>query len=134
MVEQTERSKELEGLFVDESEQAVDGLLRTTLEPFVGFTREGRVVTKPAFLELSHANRLLVMLLARQAAVRLSLPGATMEATAENLQQECMVPVKSCREYLSKMKAKRLLEKNAQGYLVPQWALPTVAGLLVRRS
>lgn len=120
-------SKELEGLLVEEDEQAIDVLLREVLGRFVGFTREGRFVMKPDFLKLSHQNRLLVALLARHAAVRLNLPRAAVEATPETLQQECMVPLKSCREYLSKLKRNRFLEKNSKGYFVPDWALSTAA-------
>ncbi len=132
MAEGGGKRNELEGLLVDEDEQAGDKLLREVLEKFVGLTREGRVVTKPAYLKLSHQNRLLVSLMARQAMARLGLPSATVEASAEALEKEAMVPLKSCREYLSKLKKARLLDKNKRGYFVPLWSLSNVAGVLGR--
>jgi hypothetical protein len=130
MSEIQDRSKDLEALFVEEGEQAVDSKLRTVLEGYVGFTRDGRIVTKPAFLKLSQQSRILVALLARQAMVRLKLEGALLERSAESLQEECLIPLKSCREYLSRLKKRRLIEKNASGYFVPIWAISTVAEAL----
>jgi len=117
-------SKALEGLFVDDSEQAIDSLLRSSLEPIIGFTREGRLVTKAPFLKMPDTSKIIAVLLARQAMTRLHLPAARPEAGPEQLATECAVPVKSCREYLSRLKAKRLLEKNEGGYFVPTWAVP----------
>ncbi|MGA3294401.1 MAG: hypothetical protein ABSE45_10520 [Candidatus Acidiferrales bacterium] len=127
MNEQKETTRELEGLLIDDGEQAIDSMLRRVLEPYVGFTRDGKMITKPAFLRLGDSARLLVALLGRQAAVRLALPGATAEANAEALHAECQVPRKSCAEYLSRYKQKRLLEKNKTGYFVPIWAMANVA-------
>jgi hypothetical protein len=125
---------ELESLFVDESgEEAIDTVLRTVLEQFVGFTRDGKLVTKQRFLKLSDPNRILVALLARRAMVRLNVPGAKQEAVADQLGAECLVPLKSCREYLSRYKARRLLEKNAAGYFVPAWAVPDVAAAVLKK-
>ena len=132
MVEEGAKRNELQALLVDEDEQAADKLLREVLQRFVGLTREGRVVTKPQYLKLSHQNRLLVSLMARQAMVRLGLPSASVEASAEVLEREAMVPLKSCREYLSKLKKARLLDKNERGYFVPLWSLSNVAGVLGR--
>src|ERR1700722_12922195 len=93
---------ELESLFVDESgEEAIDTVLRTVLEQFVGFTRDGKIVTKQRFLKLSDPTKILVALLARRAMVRLNIPGAKQEAGADQLGAECLVPLKSCRAHLS---------------------------------
>ncbi len=127
MAEKEGHSKELEALFVEEGEQAVDAKLRSVLEGFVGFTRDGRFHAKPAFLKLSHHKKILLTLLAGQAMVRLKLPGASAERTAESLQNECFVPLKTCRETLSRLKARRLIDKNNAGYFVPTWAISTVA-------
>ena len=124
----SEVSKELEGLFVDESEQAVDGLLRTTLEPLLGFTRDGKIVTKKLFLEQSVPARVLTVLLARLAMVRLNVPSARAEATPEQLESECLAPVKACRESLSRLKGKGLLDKNEAGYSIPIWAVSKAVG------
>lgn len=121
------QSKELEALFVDDSEQAIDSILRSCLEPVIGFTREGKLVTKAPFLKLSDSARILAALLARQAMSRLRLLGARSEATAEELAGDCAIPIKSCREYLSRFKTRRLLEKNDAGYFVPIWAIAEVA-------
>ena len=118
-----EASKQLEGLFVDESEQAVDGLLRATLEPLLGLTREGRIVTKEPFLEQSVPARILTVLLARLAMARLNVPNARAEATPEQLEPECLAPVKACRECLSRLKGKGLLAKDDAGYSIPLWAV-----------
>jgi hypothetical protein len=123
-----EVSKELEGLFVDENEQAVDSLLRSTLEPLLGLTREGRIVTKPPFLEQSLPARILTVLLARLAAVRLNVQNASAEATPEHLESECFAPVKACRECLSRLKGKGLLAKNGAGYSIPIWAVSKAVG------
>jgi hypothetical protein len=123
-----EVSKELEGLFVDESEQAVDGLLRATLGPFLGLTREGRIVTKTPFLDQSVPARILMVLLAHLAMVRLSVPNARAEATPDQLQSECLAPVKACRESLSRLKGKGLLLKNEAGYSIPIWAVSKAVG------
>jgi hypothetical protein len=59
--------------------------------------------------------------------VRLNLPGATAEASADLLHTECGVPLKSSREYLSRHKSRRLLDRNERGYFVPSWAVADVA-------
>jgi hypothetical protein len=125
-----EISRDLQGLLVEEGEQAIDSLLRTALEPYIAFTRAGRMITKPQFLELSDPAKILVALLGRLAMVRLHLPGAKVEASAEQMQSECMIPLKSTREYLSRHKSRRLLEKNASGYFVPTWSVAEVVSTL----
>ncbi len=133
MTEQSSVPKELEALFVDDNEQAIDSLLRTCLEPIIGFTRDGRLVTKAPFLKLPDTARILAALLARQAMVRLHVPGAKAEAGAEQLGTDCAVPIKSCREYLSRFKSRRLLDKNESGYFVPIWAIPEVAEVIQKK-
>jgi hypothetical protein len=133
MPEQRIVSSELEGLLVDDTEQAIDGVLKRVLQPYLGFTREGKMITKPQFLKLADSLRILVALLGRQAMVRLGLPGATMEITAEGLYGECQVPRKSCAEYLSRYKSQRLLEKNDRGYFVPTWAVSNVAAAVEKK-
>ena len=118
---------ELESLFVEESEPALDSLLFSALEPFAGLTRQGAVVTKAAFLKLSVSSRILVVLLARLAAVRLRVADSKPDATPENLSSECMAPLKTCREMLSRMKKHRLLTKTANGYAIPYWAVTKAA-------
>ena len=128
------QSSELAALFVEDSEQAVDGLLRSTLEPLLGLTRDGKVITKPAFVKLSIPARILSILLARQAMVRLKVPGAKASATPEELETECLVPLKTCREVLSKLKARRILVKNDEGYVVPVWSVPQAVANVTGRS
>jgi hypothetical protein len=119
-------ASELEALFVDSSEQAVDSLLRGALETLVGVTRDGKIVRKAPFLKLADTAKILTYLLARQALVRLQVPSAKLSATADQLSTECGVPLKSTREHLSLLKAKRLLDKDQEGYLVPTWAISNV--------
>jgi hypothetical protein len=116
--------RELEALFVDSDEQAVDSLLRATLEPLIGFTRDGKIVTKSGFLKVADTAKILTNLLARQAMVRLQIPGAKLSATPDQLASDCAVPLKSAREHLSRLKAKRLLDKDETGYFIPTYAIP----------
>jgi hypothetical protein len=129
MTDQPPTSKELEALFVEDGEQAIDSLLRATLEPLIGFTRDGRLVSKASFLSMPDTMKILAVLLARLAMSRLHLPGAQPEASAEKLANDCAVPLKSCREHLSRFKARRLLEKNDSGYFVPTWEVSDIAGM-----
>jgi len=124
----------LQGLIVDEGEQAIDTRLNEVLRSFLAFTKDGRIVSKPEFLKLSHPNRILVALLGRHAMVRLCLPNAALEAAPEDLVRDCLVKLKSCREYLSRMKTQRLLEKNEKGYFVPTWALPNATDAVKKGS
>ena len=119
----TGASRELEALFVDDSEQAVDRLLKAALEPLLGFTRDGKIVTKASFLKLRLPAKVLSVMLARLAIVRLKVPGAKAEATSEQLESECMATVKAVRECLSRLKRKNLLAKNGAGYFIPAWAV-----------
>jgi hypothetical protein len=119
----TGASRELEALFVDEGEQAVDGLLKATLEPLLGFTRDGRIVTKAQFLKLQLPAKVLSVMLGRLAIVRLNVPDSKAEATAEQLASECMATLKAVRECLSRLKRKNLLAKNDLGYFIPMWAV-----------
>lgn len=120
-------SSELESLFVDEGDDAVDSVLKATLEKFVGITRDGKTVSKPGFLKLPDTTRILVALLAKLAKERLKILGASKQGSADELASECLVPLKSAREYLSRLKARKLLEKDEHGYFVPYWAVANVA-------
>jgi hypothetical protein len=121
-------SKELESLFVDDSEQAIDALIRTTLAPLVGLTRDGKIVARDAFLKLSLPARILAVALAHLALTRLGVPDASVHVSAERLAIECMAPLKACRESLSRLKAKNVLSKDASGYFVPVWAVAKIVG------
>ena len=133
MTEKDQVSTELQGLFVEDGEEAVDSVLRNCLEKFVGITRGGKIVPRESFLDLTDTSKILVCLLARLAKVRLNIPGATNCGSAEELAGECIVPVKSAREYLSRLKARKLLEKSASGYLVPAWAVGNVAREITKK-
>jgi hypothetical protein len=130
MTIQSQPSKELEGLLVESGEQAIDSVLREVLEPYLAFTRGGQMITKAQFLKLSDPSKLLAALLGRQAMVRLQLPSASAEATADQLHDLCGVPLKSTREYLSRYKSHRLLDKNEAGYFIPTWAIAQAADAL----
>ena len=134
MTNQQASPGELDVLFVEDSEQAIDGLLRAALVPIIGFTRDGRMVTKPPFLKLPDISRILAALLARQAMIRLKLAGAKLEATPDQLENECGVSLKSCREHLSRLKARRMLDKNDAGYFVPTWAIADVCQTVGKNS
>ena len=110
---------ELDGLFSDENKM-IDGLLRQRLEPLVGLSRDSdRIVAKPPFLKLSYRGKLVTYLAARHAMVRAGIPGATLEVEAPKAAQHTFVPLPRCREQLSRLKAKGLVESNEQGYFIP---------------
>ena len=78
-------SSELEALFVDDQQPAIDGALRLALAPVIGFTREGKLIPKAPFLKLPDTAKILAVLLAKQAMTRLKVPGVAPEANAEDL-------------------------------------------------
>jgi len=122
MILQKESSKELESLYVDNDEAALDSMLRMALSPLLGFTRDGKIISKDPYLRLSLPARILSSLLARLAMVRLGVPGAKAESTAEDLAEDCLAEVKACRECLSRLKGRKLLDRNQGGYFLPIWA------------
>ncbi len=122
---------ELEGLLVDGQEADVDRTLRRALEGKVAFERgTGRLLVRPGLFNLPQHQRLLALLLARHAMVRLGLSEAHLEADAVTLADEAQVSIKNCREYLSRLKAKRIVEKRPEGYVLPSWNVLLVAGKL----
>ncbi|MGB6484839.1 MAG: hypothetical protein WBE86_15240 [Candidatus Acidiferrales bacterium] len=124
---------ELEALLVDTEPEDTDRLLRSCLEGRVAFDRaSGRLIVRPGLFELSHPERILVLLLARQAMRKLGLE-VPVEVDARGLATEAQVDLKSCREQLSRLKAKRRIEKGDSGYFVPTWNTFLVAKDLTNR-
>lgn len=122
------RSVELEGLLVDADEGEVDRRLRAALHGKVVVDRgTGRIIARPALLSLPQGQRLLVLLLARHAVLRLGLGDGEVEVDPESLASESQVNLKTCRELLSKLKAKGLVTKGDRGYKVPEWNILLVA-------
>jgi hypothetical protein len=118
------KSSELEGLLVENEEGNVDKLLFEALEGRIAMERSsGRIVPRPGLFKLSQPERLIVLLLARHAAMKLGLPEATLEVAAEQLATDSQIPVKSCREQLSRLKASGLVNKASSGYVLPSWNL-----------
>lgn len=117
-------SNELEALFADSEEADVDHRLRECLAGKVAIERAtGRLLVKPPLFELPQQDRILTLLLARHAIRRLGVPDAQLEAEPTTLAGEGQVSLKNCREYLSRFKAKRVIEKGKTGYYVPDWNL-----------
>jgi hypothetical protein len=125
------KSTELEALLVENEEGDVDKLLLEALEGRIAMERgSGRIVPRPGLFKLSQPQRLIVLLLARHAALKLGLPDAKLEVPTEDLASCCQVPVKSCREQLSRMKAGGLINKGSSGYVLPSWNLLVAMGEL----
>jgi hypothetical protein len=119
----TEKHKsELEGLLVDAQEGDLDRALLAALEGRVALERSGkRLLPRPLLFDLSIRHRLLGLFLAREAMARLDLGEHEAEVEAAVLATESQVPIKTCREYLSRMVSQKLLEKGRQGYRLPRW-------------
>ena len=117
-------SSELESLFADSGEADVDHRLRECLAGKVAIERAtGRLLVKPPLFELPQQDRILALMLTRHAIRRLGVPDAQLEADPATLAGEGQVSLKNCREYLSRFKAKRVIEKGNAGYYVPDWNL-----------
>ena len=126
---------ELEGLFADAEEADVDRRLRECLTGKIAIERStGRVLVKPELYKLVQQERILVLLLARQAGRRLGLPGVQLEVDPTILAAEAQVDVKNCREYLSRFKAKRVIERGKDGYYVADWNLLLVIDRVADRK
>src|SRR2546427_2034755 len=124
---------ELEALIVDNREGEIDRALRQVLEGRVAFEREGgRVLVRSGLYDLPQQQRLLVLLLARHAATRLGLPRAQLAVELATLAEEAQIGIKSCREYLSRLKARRIVQKTTTGYELPAWNIMALAGDLVK--
>lgn len=122
----------LADLLVDE-DRVTDDLVRDLLISFVGLSKtEAKIVPKPPFTKLPHPQKILLYLLARHAMVRLKIPGASLAANAENIAEGSLVPIKSCRETLSRLKAAGLVEKGEDGYAIPAHSLLRVEGEIRR--
>ncbi|HKV27290.1 MAG TPA: hypothetical protein VJN90_03315 [Candidatus Acidoferrales bacterium] len=112
---------ELEALLVDTEPEDTDRLLRSSLEGRVAFEKaSGRLIVRPGLFDLSSPERILILLLARQAMRKLGLE-VPAEVDARVLATEAQVDLKGCREQLSRLKAKRRIDKNDGGYFVPTW-------------
>jgi hypothetical protein len=119
-----QKQSELESLLVENEEGDVDKVLRMTLEGRIAIERSsGLIVSRPGLFKLSQAQRLIVLLLARHASYRLGIPNISLEASAEDLASGAQVPVKNCRELLSRLKASGLISKGTAGYTIPKWNL-----------
>jgi hypothetical protein len=119
------KATQLEALFANEQE-IVDGLLLERIEPLLSLSRgSDRVMAKPELLGLPNQKKILAYLLARHAMVRLGVPGVGLEADAQKISENLMIPIQRTREELSRMKTSGILEKGEHGYSVP------VANLLV---
>ena len=121
-MEATKPKSELEKLLVDTTEGDVDRILLEGLSGRVALDKAtGRILPRPGLYKLPQRARLVVLLLARHALKILNLPGASTEASPEDLAGEGQVNVKSCREYLSRLKADGLVKRGEKGYEIPVW-------------
>jgi hypothetical protein len=122
--EHSRPKSELEKLLVDTAEGDVDRILLEALNGRVSLDRAtGKILPRPGLYKMPQRGRLIVLLLARHAVRILTLPGANTEATPEALAAEAQVPVKSCREYLSRLKSSGVVQKGSVGYELPVWSI-----------
>jgi hypothetical protein len=120
--EQGKQKSELEQLLVDTSEGDVDRILLEALSGRVALDKAtGHILPRPGLYKLPQRGRLIVLLLARHALRILGLPGASSEAAPETLAAESQVQIKSCREYLSRLKSDGMVTKVDGGYQLPVW-------------
>lgn len=120
----------LEDLLVDE-DKLTDELVKNSLAPHLGLSKSSdQIVPKPGFSELPQPTRILLYLVSRYAATKLKLPGASLSASVDKISENCMIPIKSCREILSRLKGTGLISKDQGGYLIPVHSLLRVTGEL----
>lgn len=120
----------LEELLIDE-DKVTDDLIKELLSPYVGLSKsEDKIVPKHGFADIPQPKRVLLYLLGRHAMERLKIPKASLSASTEKIAESCLVPLKSCREILSRLKGDGLIAKNKEGYLIPVHSLLRVAGEL----
>jgi|SRR5882672_476821 len=122
--ENSKPKSELEKLLVDTAEGDVDRILLEALSGRVALDKStGKILPRPGLYKLPQRARLIVLMLARHAVRILTLPSASAEATPEALAAEAQVPVKSCREYLSRLKSSGVVQKGGVGYELPVWSI-----------
>lgn len=124
MGQEPSKSSKLAGLVVDSDGPDAENFLFAVLDGRLAFERmSGRILPKPSLFELPGRKRLLVLLLARHAAMKLGLVSASVWASSTALASEAQMPLKTVGEYLSRLKAAGLIEKGAEGYSLPAWNL-----------
>jgi hypothetical protein len=129
------KGSELESLLVENQEGDIDRILREALEGRIAIEgSSGLVVPRPGLFKLSQSQRLVVILLARHAASRLGILNVSLEVPAEDLAGGAQVPVKNCRELLSRLKGIGLIQKGASGYFLPKWNILQAVGDLPSRQ
>lgn len=120
----------LEELFVDEA-AVTDDLIKRLLLPHIGLSRtEAKIIPRADFGKLSQRSRILLFLLSRHAMVKLAIPQATVEAETSIVADAALVPLKTCTELLSRLKAEGLVARNERGSYIPVHSFLRVAGEL----
>jgi len=74
------------------------------------------------------------VLLARHAQVRLGVKGASLQADAPTLAEEGNIELQRCREALSRLKRRRILEKDDASYFIADWQLSGCLDLLSKNQ
>ncbi len=116
------RRGELEGLLVEEEDRNVDKLMADVLTGRIAVEKAtGRVVPRAGLYRLSEQRRLLLLLLAPHAARKLGHADAQLELSPEQLASQGQVPIKNCREQLSRLKGQGVISRGSNGYLLPPW-------------
>jgi hypothetical protein len=135
MVDQANSGSKLRSLIVDSTDSDTEESVFRALEGRVAFEKgSGRLLVRRGLFELDWKRRLLVLLLARRAMVRLGIPGALDEVGAAALAAESQVQLKTCREYLSRFKATGLIERKGDGYTLPEWNTLRAAEELLKKE
>ncbi len=120
-------------LLVDETELN-RGLLADVLEPYAVITKEsGNPVFKPAYNELSAANKIVVFLLSRKASKALGRT-AREEATPKEIAASTGVKYDTVKPTVSDLNRDRVLAKNGEAYFVPDYSVLTMKDRLGRKT
>jgi DNA-binding transcriptional ArsR family regulator len=122
MADKTNIPSKLRSLIVDSTSSDTEEMLFRALQNRVSFEKTtGKLLPRQGLFELDGKRRLIALFLARQARLHLELPTAPEEASATELASESQMPVKTVREYLSRLKSGGLIERRGDGYVLPSW-------------
>jgi hypothetical protein len=107
-------------------------LLAEVLSPYVKISKEtGEVIQLPAFGQLTNAEKILVFLLARKAAKSLGIQLTREGVSPKEISGMTGVNYDSVKPTVSGLAKKHILQKEGEGYFVPNHAILHVKDILV---
>jgi hypothetical protein len=135
MPEKTNVPSILKSLIVDSTGSDTEEVLFKALQNRISFEKTtGRLLPRQGLFELDGRRRLIALFLARQARGRLELPRGAEQANATELASESQMPVKTCREYLSRLKSIGIIERRGNGYYLPEWNILRAAEEILKKN